>query len=258
MNGFEIKAWVGSNPLHVLASLGALVLTDDAAPGQARLSWRRGTGGWHPVIHTQLGQAAWVESLAARIAAAGRVHVSDEERRAISRGRNDAKAAEKSAAEVLKKRNAELKALAKKEGVPKGQLEAWLEARNADERRALDAASQRFKEEEARLADGLGVGPAHLGDLAGVDASIFRQKADAALRGSQLDRVVIRQLSALASDGCLSEGCVQPTPFSFGNGSGGQFLLKDFRSLSQKVEARMMNACVEGTALLFDETSLNS
>jgi len=131
-----------------------------------------------------------------------------------------------------------------------------METRNAPERKAVDEATRVFAEAQAGLADGLGVGPAHLGDLVGVEVGVFRSKAEAALR-APMERTLVRQLGALASDGCTEKGCVQPTPFSFGNGSSAQFLLKDFRVLSQLVDSSMAEACLAGSPVLADQTSLN-
>ncbi len=255
MNKYEVTGWNAANPLHMLASLGVFVLTDDAEPGTTRLSFRQGSGTWIPVISSRLDEAGWTANIVNRIVAAGAVAAADVSTKAASNAVNKAKARLKRAAEALKQREKELKAQAKANKVPKAELRAFLAEKCEPERSELDAAQLEADERQGDLADGLGDGMAHLGDLVGVEVSVFRSKAERCLVSG--NRALIRQMSALASDGCVDGARVKATPFSFGNGASGQFLLKDFRTLSMLVNASMVNLCMLGRTERTKATSLN-
>lgn len=259
----ECRSWLGNNPLHVLAALGALALTEDeVAQNRARLSWKRDPRGWMPVVHAPLDPRAWCSALARRVREAGATQADPDEARAKARAVQDAKKAVKKAAEQLKTARGTAKGLAKDKGLKGAQAKRLVETETAELEGALSQLEATWVAAQEAVADELGHGPAHLGAVAGVDGGVFRKKAADALdraarEPSRAAHVEVRQLAALASDACLVDGKVQPTPLSFGNGASGQEMLKDFRALSAfATEARVVSV-MRGEPELVTATSLN-
>jgi hypothetical protein len=58
--------------------------------------------------------------------------------------------------------------------------------------------------------------------------------------------MIIGHLPALACDQISENEKVKPTPFSFGNGAGNQYLLKDFCACAMEVTAERLCATLEG------------
>jgi hypothetical protein len=219
--------------LHVLAALGALVVTDDVVPGGARLGWKRAGGRYLPQLATSLEPEAWASAVAERVRAGAAV-ASDEARRAAQRGVDKLKAQERKLAKTLKEAIAGAKAEAKRLGARGEEQKTLVKAASAEARQRLEETMRQLEQATFDAAAALGFGPAHLGDVVAVSPALFRSYARRAIGfdGGVGDRAVARQLAALGSDACLENGKVEPTPFSFSNGGSGQALLKDFRALA--------------------------
>jgi len=248
----------GANPLHFLASLGVLRLLAlrDADVGMS-WEWR---GGWRPEYHWICAEAGEPIDVAAGYLGAwlrelGSVGKADA---TLDRRIRDLAAA-------LKKLREERTALAK---------EARSAAKNrklrGDDAKALEIEScavldreitekQILVEElQGELNNSLGNGIAHLGDIIGVPAQLFRVKAEAAV-AAWLEPVAVTEpcrdhpllvVEALAAHACDvvtdSNGKVQPTPYSFSNGSSGQCLLKDFRGCALNSTDEMVSGLLRG------------
>ena len=248
----------GTSPLGMLASLGLFRLLVMSQP-DLRMSWIRDQG-WHPVFHSRTLWAAeaLIGELAARVRNLGAVKAADiAERQSSAR---KAKAKLKPLQENIKQRSAQALAEAKVQGLKPSEAKARARAATSEMEAKLLVARSDHAASQSLLADALGQGIAHLGDVIGVQPDVFRTKALAALADPQTEetRLILECLSAQASDGCLENDRLAPTPFSFGNGAGGQCLLKDFRTLAADLtEQEIAAALFSRTPLLKEATSLN-
>lgn len=255
MNVLALKGLDGANPLHMLAALGALLVTEDLAPGQARLGWTRTAGRYQPRLAAPMEADAWAREVAARVQKAGATPPSespgDAQRRLAK-----LKTAEKELAKAAKEAAAKAKAEAKASGLRGADARALVERRAAAARARLDEAGHARRAAELEVGSALGFGPAHLGDLIEVPVKLFRAQAEHALACG--DSVTLRQLSALASDACCKGEKVAPTPYSFSNGSSNQLLLKDFRNLATCcTEGKVAASLLRGERVVQPRTNLN-
>ncbi len=253
MNDLALDGLDGANPLHLLAALGALVLTDDLTPG-ATLRWQR-TGGRHaPLLGTGLAPRRWSEQLAARLREMAAVPPSNDEAPA-RRKVDELGAALKRELTGLKALAGELKAEATRMRLVGAEKKAWGRDRLDARRqiiRGLETEKMRAQEEHAKT---LGFGPAHLGEVIGVPVSVFRLHAEHALAH---DPASARQLAALGTDACTENNALRATPFSFSNGGSGKKLLKDFKTLARACTAEKLEASLLlGAPVPDDLTSLN-
>ena len=257
MTIIELEGLDGTNPLHVLAAFGALLLSDDLDGGGARLGWKKCGGTFKPRIETSTSESDWCRAVAERLRAMGVVKIAGAGNTAKKEVENQKKKVTK-LADGLKGLRSELASEAKKRGLGGPEKKAHGQARLVSMQQELKAAKQTCAEAEEALSAALGFGMAHLGEIIGVPAQIFRQHAEHALKK---DPAAARQLSALASDGCLKEGKqgnVSPTHYSFSNGASSQKLLKDFRALALLcTEERVRRSALLGTAAREDKTALN-
>lgn len=257
MTIIELDGLDGTNPLHVLAAFGALLLSDDLDRGGARLGWKKCGGTFKPRIETSTSESDWCRAVAERLRAMGVVKIAGAGNTA-KKEVADQKAKVKKLAEGLKGLRSELAGEAKKRGLSGPEKKAHGQPRLVSMQQELKAAKQTCAEAEEALSAALGFGMAHLGEMIGVPAQIFRQHAQHALKH---DPAAARQLSALASDGCLEngkQGNVSPTHYSFSNDSSGKKLLKDFRALALLcTEERVRRSALLGTAEWEDKTALN-
>ncbi|MDA8159896.1 MAG: hypothetical protein M0T76_04135 [Desulfobacteraceae bacterium] len=260
----------GSNPLHLLAALGGLRLLALRDPG-VRLAWQW-KGGWLPEYHWRAEEyddvlllaSVWLSAWLRELGSVGTADPS------LAREVRDLKAKHKKVQEERK----EIMKAAKKESKQrqlKGQMAKDFERQMT---REIDAVICRQIEEleglQQRQNDTLGQGVAHLGDIIGVPATIFRRKAAMAVRAFLEDEaatieprrdepiLVVEALAAQASDGLLDGERVQPTPFSFSNGASGQCLLKDFRACALACSSAAVRGILSGEPLFSsDITGLN-
>jgi hypothetical protein len=254
MNTLALDGLDGTNPLHVLAALGAFALTHDLDPG-ATLAWARAGGAYAPRITTTLARDAWCDALGVRVRAMGMVTASEDSAPLRVKVR-DLGASLKKRKEALKKLRGELKAEIKAQKLTGDAKRAHGRERLEPLERLLDAETKERAAAQVALAASMGFGPAHLGDAIGVAAEIYRLHARHAL---ERDPVSARQLAALASDACVNaDGNIEPTPFSFSNGGSGKLLLKDFRALALACTRTELEASLfAGEPAGADMTSLN-
>jgi hypothetical protein len=243
----------GSNPLHMLAALGALLLSDDLAPNSAALGWTRAGGRYVPRLDIPMEPDAWTRAIAERVQWAASVTPAEgraEAQRRVQRLKKE----EKTLSAAVKATKAEANRLGLRGSAAKAFVSE--QSAEAESRRAFAARERQAAEVE--VATALGFGPAHLGDSIGVSADVFRAQVHHAQAEGSNNRTTLRQLSVLASDGCLKEDKVEPTPFSFSNGSSGQLLLKDFRALAEVCTAAKIDASLLRAAPIIEpRTNLN-
>jgi hypothetical protein len=262
VNTLELDGLDGTNPLHVLAALGAFALTDDIVPG-ATLAWARVGGTYAPRIRTTLDRDAWVDALVARLHAMGTVQAS-EDLVPLQRKVRDLGATRKKRLDALKKLRSDLKQESRSLALSGEARKAHGRDRTEPLEREIASLSRERSEAQMALAVSMGFGPAHLGEIIGVSVDIFRLHAEYALAH---DAATARQLSALATDACVrDDDTLEPTPYSFSNGSSGKLLLKDFRALAlactrQDVDSSLFAGAPRGadmTALNWDPRDLRS
>jgi hypothetical protein len=264
---FLVRGWSGANPLHVLAALGLLRLGSRLSPGLC-MAWQQVDGAWRPVYSPVSDPEAFTDRLAHGVRMLGTVSKADP---ALNKGVRLLSAALKKAREARQKQEKTLRALKREVGLSKEQLDErrreTLPPLDAEVQRAEDA----LREAQSALQRANGLGIAHVGDAIGVDASAFRQGGREALDlwlraapSAQIEQpadpwLLVFQWPALASDAVQDQGKVVPTPYSFSNGSGGQYLLKDFRSCAARLTPALLRASLsgQGSATVADATSLN-
>ncbi len=254
MNEWTLRGLDGSNPLHALASFGALLLTDDLAPG-ARMRWLRDDGFWRPQIRTTLDAAAWCAGLATRVHGASVTGSTDKGAQADVRR---LKAERKKAGDAFKTAQKSATESAKGQGLGKVEARKWIDGELAPLEANIRDLDLRLAGAELALSNALGFGPAHLGDMIEVAPEVFRRHGRRSLDPALGVRSTRRQLAGLASDACVRGGSIIPTPFSFSNGSSAQYLLKDFRAAAKLVTADTVRATLsEGVVAGAKVTSLN-
>ena len=149
---------------------------------------------------------------------------------------------------------------AKAHGLKKNDANQFIDKKTEEMRRQVESLQSELDKAKAARADSLGDGLAHFGDNLKVNLDIVREKqyravnawfsADTTpLSASQADRVLIAdQLAAL----CFENGVeVRRTPYSFGNDSGGQNLLKDFRLDASACTPDLVRHCLLGDPMRF-------
>lgn len=266
MSTFQALRLDGANPLHALAALGLLRLGDRLNPG-LRMAWARAGGAWRPVYAPVTDAARWLHEVAAALrmlAALGQPDPARNRRvRELATHLKKATIRRKDAEKVLK---------------AQATVEGWARETRAERVRAalepitleIDALQRDLNEAEAALQAANGLGLAHAGDAIGIDAAAFRRLGHQALAlwpPGQAGPVtqpadaplLVAQWPALGCDAVAVQGKVVPTPYSFSNGSGGQYLLKDFRACASRVTTALLEASLTGAgqAAVDDVTSLN-
>lgn len=267
MNEFVARGLSGANPLHVLAALGLLRLGTRLSPGLC-MAWQQLDGAWRPAYSPVPDAEVFTDCLAHGLRMLATVSQTDKALNSKVRRLNTAL---KKAREARKEQEKALRTLKRKDGLSKEQVDEHrretLPPLDAEVQRAEDA----LRDVQSALQRANGLGIAHVGDAIGVDASEFRQGGCEALElwmtaapGAQIEQpadpwMLVSQWPALASDAVQDQGKVIPTPYSFSNGSGGQYLLKDFRSCAARLTPTLLRASLsgQGSATANDATSLN-
>lgn len=247
----------GTSPLGMLASLGLfrLLATRDS---DVQMGWTRDQG-WHPRFRADCpwDPSVLAEWLATKVCELGTV--KSEDIASKQRKAREAKAQIKPLLEAVKKAGMQAKADAKAQGLKGADATTHVrEATRAAEAK-LRAAEAGYQSSLTLLGDALGQGIAHLGDVIGVQPETFRSKARAALAEPDPEHALVLDcLASHASDARTEGGRLVPTLFSFGNGAGGQCLLKDFRDLAMSVTSEEMSALLSSrTPLRREASSLN-
>lgn len=267
MSTFVATGWDGSNPLHALAALGLLRLGARIGP-DLRMSWVRENGAWRPAYDPVADPSSWVDELARAVQTLARVGAADPSLNARVR---QLSAAVKKTAVRRKEAERRLRAQKREAGWSRADAEAHQHRVLAPIDAALRKEESELLEAQRDLQRANGLGISHVGDAIGVDADAFRQDGRRALElwssatpGAILEEaadpsMLVAQWPGLACDAIQTHGKVVPTPFSFSNGSGGQYLLKDFRACADRVTAeRLRDSLTGGTrATCSDATSLN-
>ena len=255
----ELLSLDGSNPLHLFAALGALLVTTDADAG-CKLHWEWTSGAYVPILTTTLERSAWATHVAESASSAGRVSTDPARTKAVQARKAKINAELKKTKDRLKLEQAQSKAEAKASGLIKSEAMRYaspdLVATRAEAKK-LELAQTEVQNE---LAAELGFGPAHIGDIIGVSPELFRAHAQKAYQTKGLHARTLDTLAALASDACTDtkSSLLRPTPFSFSNGASSQLLLKDFRSLSGLVTPAKVLAWATSVGDVGDKvTSLN-
>jgi len=265
MNRIECPGLDGSNPLHFLASLGVLRVFDRNGHSP-KLCWQFREGHWQPLILFDALVNDPPAILASSLEELAKVNTSTE--------KNFAGPTQKEIKTLEDKLNSVKKHL-REEGKTKGlkgsQLDAYISVDPEGSELLTKLLSLRNEKEAAlsSAANQMGIGIAHLGDKVGSPAKSVRAKFDEALQSwtagphnllhTRSSRFIVDHLASLCSDAVERDGMVIPTPYSYSNGQGGQFLLKNFRDCAQSAAAtEVMRKWLLGESVpLFDVTSLN-
>lgn len=255
----ELLSLDGSNPLHLFAALGALLVTTDADAG-CKLHWEWRNGAYIPILTTLLERSAWAAHVAESASSAGRVSTDPARTKAVQARKAKVNADLKKTVDRIKVEQGQSKADAKALGLKGSDARHYaspgLVAARAEAKK-LESAQTEVQNE---LAAELGFGPAHLGDIIGVSPELFRHHAQKADQTDGLHARTLDTLAALASDACTEKktSLLRPTPFSFSNGASSQLLLKDFRSLSVLLTPAKVMAWATSVGYVGDKvTSLN-
>lgn len=244
----------GTSPLGMLASLGLFRLLA-IRDSDVQMGWTKDQG-WHPRFRSDLRweSGTLAEWLAAKVHDLGAVKAEDIASK--QRKAREAKAQIKPLAEALKKAVIQAKADAKAKGLKGAEATTYVREATSAAGGKLQAAEAEYRSSLAQLGDALGQGIAHLGDVIGVQPETFRSKAQEALVAPAPDKALLLDcLASQASDARIEGGRLVPTLFSFGNGAGGQCLLKDFRDLATSVTSEEMSALFSSRTPLRRETS---
>ena len=266
MSAFNALGLDGSNPLHALAALGVLRLGDRLNPGLC-MGWSAIDGGWRPVYTPVQDAEGWIQEMSEGIRKLAELGKPDP---ALNRKVRELSAQLKKALDERKRKKRILKVQASEEGWPrKGRANRTLAAL-APIVAKIDGIQSELRTAEASLQAANGLGIAHVGDAIGVDASTFRQVgqqamalwlADVQVPLTKADdaALLVAQLPALGCDAIDTKGKVVPTPYSFSNRGGGQYLLKDFRACASRVTPPLLKASLLalGNPTVDDATSLN-
>ena len=257
MNIVDIPGLDGSNPLHALAAYGLLALTDDLGP-DAAMGWVRVGGRYSPRIAIGLSKDDWLKGVSDALRQAGAVATVEGGSKAEQRAVADLRSQKNRLVKGLKETSAGARAEGRATRLTPSASKALVSERMAPIKAELKEVEHRLGEAELALSNVLGWGPAHLGDVIGVTPEVFRLHARRALDAAEGNASIVRQLAGLGSDGCLDNGKLIATPFSFSNGASGKCLLKDFRTLSTRCSLEQVrDALLVGTGETDDVTSLN-
>ena len=248
----------GTSPLGMLASLGLFRMLTNKEPG-TRMGWKRDKG-WHPMFRadTSLEPGPLSQWLVDTIRCLGSVQTGDIQGK--QRAARAAKAKIKPLEVSLKKAKAQARSIAKSKGLKGPKARAYVHEVISNLEAQLQMAKTEHETRQAQLADALGQGVAHLGDVIGVKPEVFRYKAQSALARYETGEMglILDCLASQASDASAVDGWLEPTPFSFGNGAGNQCLLKDFRAMATSLEKDEMESILTNrTPLRREGTSLN-
>lgn len=267
MSDFIARGWSGANPLHALAALGLLRLGTRLSPG-LRMAWRQVDGAWRPGYAPVLDVEAWTEQLAVGLRTLASLGKPDP---ALNTRVRQLSSELKKALDARKQQEKTLRGLKREAGWSKEQADDHRRTSLAPFDTRVQQAEDALRAAQWDLQRANGLGIAHVGDAIGVDAAAFRHDGREALDlwfravpGQPLDRpadpwLLASQWPALACDAVQDQGKVVPTPYSFSNGSGGQYLLKDFRSCAARLTPSLLRASLsgQGCTTVDDATSLN-
>jgi hypothetical protein len=266
MSAFNALGLDGSNPLHALAALGVLRLGDRLNPG-LRMRWLPIDGGWRPAYTPVQDAAGWIQEMAQGIRKLAELGQPDP---ALNRKVRELSAQLKKALDERKIQERSVKAQASAEHWPREERADRTHAALAPIVAQIDRIQRERQTAEATLQAANGLGIAHVGDAIGVDTSTFRRVGQQAMALWPADvqepltkagdaALMVAQWPALGCDAIDTKGKVVPTPYSFSNGSGGQYLLKDFRACASRVTPPLLEASLLalGNPTVDDATSLN-
>lgn len=260
MTHIECPALDGSNPLDFLASLGLFRLACGLWP-TSKMCWQIKNGAWRPEYDVDADAEDFAERVAGML-------VSESRTSSISSGPSsgpkskDIKCAEDAWKRILGNARDE----AKKQGLQKREMNAFVEAQDAVREAKLRLALLRSEKAQflEKKSESLGYGVAHYGDIISVPLNVARKHALRSVEGAlrqgveSRDAFIAEQLSALGTEVVRSDGAIQPCAFSFSNGQGGQLLLKNFRDCAQLVSGPLLNRWISGEKVESrDATSLN-
>lgn len=253
MNTIACKGLDGSNPLHFLAALGLLRLADRITSG-ASMAWTQDSGVWHPVLETPTSREILFCAAAELLRTLGKTQSAD-----FQKNRRVRELAARIKKESVSIKEAKVKARqeAKGQGMKGKAAGLHVAQKTSLAEASLGALETELVRAREELAMSMGAGIAHFGDVIAVSPGIVRRAgADAVesylgqgkgLRGdAEASRFLADHLAALACDQVVRGGRVLPTRYSFGNGAGGQCLLKDFRNIAVAVTEDCFKATIDG------------
>ncbi|NLE66714.1 MAG: hypothetical protein GX608_04755 [Lentisphaerae bacterium] len=263
MNTIRCKALDGSSPLHFLAALGLLRLAEHVVPG-ATLGWSMAEGVWNPTLGLDEEQDIFIRKvvdwmkLAASVGDANPIL-----RRAVEKCKTDLKKLK----EQFKQVRQQVRRETSRRGLRGDEKQRFENEYSKPIAEAIAAKARELESAHLQLAAAYGDGIAHYGEVIGVAPSIVRSRGESAAKAflatpmgvspeATAEGFLVSHLPALACDQVTDGGKAVPTRFSFGNGAGGQALLKDWRNLASRVTIEHMQATFVGSdARIIEETT---
>lgn len=229
----------GANPLHMLAALGAFVLIERTNPG-AKMGWEKEQGAWRPFFVTEQDFEKLADDLAEWLNLLARTE-------SANKGLSQAIAKLKKRLKDDKDHYTLIKRQARLAKTSDPESKNSYGAKLKEAELAINVLQAQLDGATQELSDAYGKGIAHVGDVIGVSPAVVRQAALDALDGWNACRNVIdkrrddpvllvKMLAAFSCDQIIMNGKAVPTRYSFGNGSGGQCLLKDWRALADQAQ----------------------
>jgi CRISPR-associated endonuclease/helicase Cas3 len=229
----------GANPLATLAALGVLRTLTEAWPdSDVRLAWQENSIYWHPVLCSNCLPNDTVEARHfVCVALAEKLKLGLDTPEAAEAERRESQKAFEVArlrfrAKLKEIKNRKLRGSERKQAIE-------------TETKPLRALMQTKRAEWlAKLRGAVPSLEMALGQRINVPPSEFREFCVLALESGQ--RWVLDQLAHFGSDGYWDRkrGEIEPTPFSFVNGSGRQFFLDTARQLVSKVTVEQIEAAL--------------
>jgi hypothetical protein len=253
MTTITVTGWDGANPLHFLAALGTLVLVAEQDP-DATLAWRW-EGRWIPIITHR--HSAWPDDAAAAAALTALLRALGATGSVDPGANRRVRDLKQRVGDLQKERKSRLGSIKADKSLDKAARAAALQAAAMTSDAELRAAEKELERAQADMGDALGAGIAHLGSVIGVQPDIFRRQArsacDAWLAGDRTrcgaatPDLLAAALAAQSCDGVHDDrGMVAPTPLSFGNGAGNQWLLLAFRNCCGLIDEAMFASLMAG------------
>jgi hypothetical protein len=209
---------------------------------------------WNPELVTEpscdsfvVGVAGWLHELART---AG---TDPSSRRAVETNKTELKRLN----DQVKTERTKVKEQIRRRGLKGNDAKRFEKEQLASVYASISAKEEALKIARVKLADAYGDGIAHFGDVIGVAPTIVRSRGESSVNAflaaspgttpSQTDAdLLVSHLPALACDQVVDGGKVMPTRYSFGNGSGVQCLLKDWRNLASMVTVEQIRATLTG------------
>jgi len=245
----------GGNPLGFLAALGTFRTLSDALPGQVRMSWRQGSGGWRPCLSVEDEDTCWTDPwelsgiLSCLLGTPARL-LDDEVLKKVGQLEEDYRKDRKALVEKEKT----LKKNAKEAGIKRSELIKYVAMHIGADRQKAGLLRQNWLRE---LRAGVLSPEMGLGKTLAVMPDEMREMATKVAAGcSAGNRLVADLIAAFGSEACEKNDFIEYTPFCFVTGSGQQFFLETIQKLMSKVTFKHLHKTLF-SAWTYDDAKLS-